>query len=85
MINVGMVSGGLAWGIEASGAGGEPEGVSGDTSPLGVVDMVVGSNYRVRPGSRESSNFYRVRVVTLGRGCWGVDTVRPSVVGHMMG
>ena len=31
-------------GREASGAGDEPEGVSGDTSPLGVVDMVVGSN-----------------------------------------
>ena len=55
-------------GVEASGAGGEPEGVSGDTSPLGVVDMVVGSNYRVRPGSRESSKkIYRVRVGTLGR------------------
>ena len=44
VINVGMVSGGLAWGVEASGAGGKPEGVSGDTSPPGVVDMVVGSN-----------------------------------------
>ena len=44
VINVGMVSGGLAWGVEASGAGGKPEGVSGDTSPLGVVDMVVSSN-----------------------------------------
>ena len=42
--NVGMVSGGLAWGVEASGAGAMPEGVSGDTSPLGVVNMVVGSN-----------------------------------------
>ena len=40
VINVGMVSGGLAWGVEASGAGDEPEGVSGDTSPLGVDDMV---------------------------------------------
>ena len=29
-------------GVEASGAGGEPEGVPGDTSPLGVVDMLVG-------------------------------------------
>ena len=44
LINVGMVSGGLAWGVEASVAGGEPEGVSGDTSPLGVVDLVGGSN-----------------------------------------
>ena len=44
VINVVMVSGGLAWEVEASGAGGKPEGVSGDTSPLGVVDMVVGSN-----------------------------------------
>ena len=45
-------------GVEASGAGGETEGVSGDTSPLGVVDMGVGSNYRVRPGSRESSKIF---------------------------
>ena len=44
VINVGMVSGGLAGGLEASGAGGELEGVSGDTSTLGVVVMVVGSN-----------------------------------------
>ena len=46
VINVGVVSVGLAGGggVEASGAGGAPEGVSGDTSPLGVVDMVVGSN-----------------------------------------
>ena len=44
VINVGMVSGGLALGVEVSGAGGEPEGVSGDTIPLGVVEMVVGSN-----------------------------------------
>ena len=43
VINVGMVSEGLAWGLGASGAGGKPEEVSGDTSPLGVVDMVVGS------------------------------------------
>ena len=27
-------------GVEASGAAGEPEGVSGDTRPLGAVDMV---------------------------------------------
>ena len=44
VINVGMMSGGLVWGVEASGSGGEPEGVSGDTSPLGVVEMVVDSN-----------------------------------------
>ena len=45
VINVGMVSGGLAGGgVEASGEEGKPEGVSRDTSPLGVVDMVVGSN-----------------------------------------
>ena len=42
VINVGMVSGGLAWGVEVEASG--AEGVSGDTSPLGVVDMVVGSN-----------------------------------------
>ena len=44
VIKVGMVSGGLAGGVEASGAWGKPEGVSGDTSPLGVVDTVVGSD-----------------------------------------
>ena len=44
VINVGMLAGGLAVGVEASGAGGEPEGVSGDTRPLGVVDMMVGSS-----------------------------------------
>ena len=44
VINVAMVSGGLARAVEASGAWGKPEGVSGDTSPLGVVDMVGGSN-----------------------------------------
>ena len=44
VINVGMVAGGMAWEVQASGTGGEPEGVSGDTSPLGVVDMLVGSN-----------------------------------------
>ena len=43
VINVGMLAGGLAAGVEASGAGGEPEGVSGDTRPLEGVDMVVGS------------------------------------------
>ena len=48
VINVGMLAGGLAGGggggVEASGARGEPEGVSGDTRPLEVVDMVVGSS-----------------------------------------
>ena len=43
VINVGMVSGGLTGGVEASGEGGEPEKMSGDTRPLGVVDMEVGS------------------------------------------
>ena len=43
VINVGMFGGGWQ-GVEASGAGGEPEGVSGDTRPLGVVDMMVGSS-----------------------------------------
>ena len=42
VIKVGMVSGGLAGGgrVEASGAVGEPEGVSGDTRPLGAVGIV---------------------------------------------
>ena len=40
VIKVGMVSGGLTGGVEASGAAGEPEGVSGDTGPLGAEDMV---------------------------------------------
>ena len=44
VINVGMLGGFLAGGGEASGAGGEPEGVSGDTRPLGVVDMMVSSS-----------------------------------------
>ena len=44
VIKVGMVSGGLAGGVEASGAVGEPEGVSGDMSPLGAVDMVWGGS-----------------------------------------
>ena len=42
VINVGMVSVGLAGGVEASGASGEPEGLSGGTRPLGVVDIVWG-------------------------------------------
>ena len=44
VIKVGMLTGGLAVRVEASGGGGEPEGVSGDTRPLGVVDMMVGSS-----------------------------------------
>ena len=44
VIKVGMWAGGLAWGVEATGAGGEPDGVSGDTRPQEVVDMVVGSS-----------------------------------------
>ena len=46
VINVGMLAGGLAGGggVEASGGGGEPNGMSGDTRPLGVVDMMVGSS-----------------------------------------
>ena len=49
VINVGMLAGGLAGGgggggVEASGVGGAPEGVSGDTRPLGVMDMMVGSS-----------------------------------------
>ena len=31
-------------GVEASAGGSGPEGVSGDTRPLGVVDMMVGSS-----------------------------------------
>ena len=44
VINVGMLAVGLAVGVEASGVGGEPEGVSGDTRSLGVMDMIVGSS-----------------------------------------
>ena len=48
VIKMGMVSGGLAGGVEASGAAGEPEGVSGDTRPLGAVDIVqeIGTRWR---------------------------------------
>ena len=42
VIKVGMLAGGLAGGVEASGGGGEPNGVSGDTRALGVVYMMVG-------------------------------------------
>ena len=51
----GDVGRGPGRGVEASGAGGKPEVVSGDTRPLEVVDMVVGMSYRWRPGSREGS------------------------------
>ena len=44
VINVGMLAGVLAGGLEASAGGSGPEGVSGDTRPLGVVDMMVGSS-----------------------------------------
>ena len=44
VIKVGMWAEGLAVGVEASGGGGEPEAVSGDTRPLGVVDMMVVSS-----------------------------------------
>ena len=43
-INVGMLAGGLAEGVEASGKGVEQKGVSGDTRPLGVLDMMVDSS-----------------------------------------
>ena len=46
---------GVAVGVEASGAGGEPDGVSGDTRPLGVVDMMVGSSQRWGSGQGEGS------------------------------
>ena len=55
VIKVGMLEGGLAGGVEASGGGVEasgggggggvvPKGVSGDTKPLGGVDMMVGGS-----------------------------------------
>ena len=44
VIKVGMWAGGLGGGAEASGGGVEPKGVSGDTRPLGVVDMMVDSS-----------------------------------------
>ena len=55
---MGMLAGGLAVGVEASGVGGEPEGVSGDTKPLGLVDMMVGSGYRWRPGKGEGCKIF---------------------------
>ena len=44
VINVGMLAGGLAGGVEASGGDVDPKGMSGDTRPLGVGDMMVGSS-----------------------------------------
>ena len=44
VIKVGMLAGVLAGGVEASAGGSEKEGVSGDTRPLGAVDMMVGSS-----------------------------------------
>ena len=41
----GDVGRGPGRGVEASAGGSEPEGVPGDTRPLGVVDMMVGSSY----------------------------------------
>ena len=40
MTKVGMLAGVLAGGVEASAGGSEPEGMSGDTRPLGVVEMM---------------------------------------------
>ena len=44
VIRVGMLAGVLAGGEGASARGSEPEGVSGDTRPLGVVDMMMSSS-----------------------------------------
>ena len=68
VINVGMLAGGLAGCVEASGGVVEPKGVSGDTRPLGVVDMMVASSLEVevRPGSR-FQKIFMVSVGTLGR------------------
>ena len=68
VINVGIFAGGLAVGVEASEGGGEPEGVSGDTRPLGVVDMM-GAVARGGGQAREKDPkfFISVRVGTLGR------------------
>ena len=43
VIKVGMLEGVLVGRVEASSVGSGPEGVSGDTRPLEVVDMMVGS------------------------------------------
>ena len=44
VIKVGIVEGGLVGGVETSGGGVGPKGVSGDTKPLGGVDMMVGGS-----------------------------------------
>ena len=44
VINVGMVAWGLAGGVESSGGVVEPKGMSVDTRPQGVFDMMVGSS-----------------------------------------
>ena len=44
VIKVGMLEEGLAGGVEASEGGVVPKGVSGDTKPLGGVDMMVGGS-----------------------------------------
>ena len=44
VIKVGMLEGVLAGGVEASGGGVGPKGVSGDTKPLGGVDLMVGGS-----------------------------------------
>ena len=52
-MNAGILGGGRAGGgggVEASGGVVEAKGVSGDTRPLGVVDMMVGRSEGVRPG-----------------------------------
>ena len=43
---MGMVSGGLGVSVEASESAEGPEGVLGDTRPLGAVDMVGVGTYR---------------------------------------
>ena len=44
VIKVGMLAGGMGGGVEATGRGVETKGVSGDTRPLGVVDMMLASS-----------------------------------------
>ena len=44
VIKVGMLAGGMGGGVEHSGGGVEPKGVSADARPLGVVDMIVASS-----------------------------------------
>ena len=44
VIKVGMLEEGLTGGVEASEGGVVAKGVSGDTKPLGGVDMMVGGS-----------------------------------------